>query len=104
MRRGTHHVRKLKGKTTGLTVILPQRKQRYILTYPGTMHEMSLKDLDLSYVSAPSICTLVLLLHKALRPDMIELFRRAKAAGPGRLHWIPTTIRTAAGPRTFCCF
>ena len=76
------HVRKFKGKTTGLTVILPQRKQRYILTYPGTMHEMSLKDLDLSYVfSAKHLHLSSYFLHKALRPDMIELFRRAKAAG-----------------------
>jgi sugar/nucleoside kinase (ribokinase family) len=76
------HVRKLKGKTTGLTVILPQRKQRYILTYPGTMHEMSLKDLDLSYVfSAKHLHLSSYFLHKALRPDMIDLFRRAKEAG-----------------------
>jgi len=76
------HVRKLKGKTTGLTVILPQRKLRYILTYPGTMHEMSLKDLDLSYVfSAKHLHLSSYFLHKALRPDMIELFRRAKEAG-----------------------
>jgi len=98
------HVRKLKGKTTGLTVILPQRKQRYILTYPGTMHEMSLKDLDLSYVfSAKHLHLSSYFLHKALRPDMIELFRRAKAAG------LTTSLDTnddpdGAGPRTFCCF
>ena len=43
-------VRRMAGKTTGLTVILPQRTKRYILTYPGTMYDMSEKDLDLSYV------------------------------------------------------
>lgn len=76
------HVRRLKAKTTGLTVILPQRKLRYILTYPGTMHEMRLKDLDLSYVfSAKHLHLSSYFLHKALRPDMIELFRRAKEAG-----------------------
>ncbi len=76
------HVRKLTGKTTGLTVILPQRKQRYILTYPGTMHEMSLKDLDLSYVfSAKHLHVSSYFLHKALRAEMIELFRRAKESG-----------------------
>ena len=42
------HVRRLKAKTTGLTVILPQRKERYILTYPGTMYDMqSQRELDL---------------------------------------------------------
>jgi sugar/nucleoside kinase (ribokinase family) len=76
------HVRKLKGKTTGLTVILPQRRQRYILTYPGTMHEMSLKDLDLSYIfSGKHLHISSYFLHKALRPDMIELYRRAKESG-----------------------
>lgn len=76
------HVRKLKGKTTGLTVILPQRKQRYILTYPGTMYEMSMKDLDLSYIfSAKHLHVSSYFLHKALRPEMIELFRRAKESG-----------------------
>jgi sugar/nucleoside kinase (ribokinase family) len=30
-------VRRMAGKTTGLTIILPQRRQRYILRYPGTM-------------------------------------------------------------------
>ena len=63
-------------------MILPQRKLRYILTYPGTMHEMSLKDLDLSYVfNAKHLHLSSYFLHKALRPDMIELFRRAKEAG-----------------------
>ena len=40
------HVRQLSGKTTGLSVILAQQKQRYILTYPGTMFEMSERDLE----------------------------------------------------------
>jgi len=29
-------VRRLRGKTTGLTIVLPQRQQRYILTYPAS--------------------------------------------------------------------
>ena len=43
---------------------------------------MSLKDLELSYVfSAKHLHLSSYFLHKALRPDMIELFRRAKEAG-----------------------
>jgi len=76
------HVRQLSGKTTGLSVILAQRKQRYILTYPGTMFEMSERDLDLAYVfSAKHLHVSSYFLHKALRPELIDIFRKAKEAG-----------------------
>jgi sugar/nucleoside kinase (ribokinase family) len=70
------------GKTTGLTVILPQRKGRYILTYPGTMHDMSVKDLDLNYVfGAKHLHLSSYFLQKGIRPGLVELFRKAKEAG-----------------------
>jgi sugar/nucleoside kinase (ribokinase family) len=76
------HVKRLPGKTTGLTVILPQRKQRYILTYPGTMYDMSERDLDLNYVfNAKHLHVSSYFLHKGLRPHFIEIFRKAKEAG-----------------------
>jgi sugar/nucleoside kinase (ribokinase family) len=75
-------VRRMPGKTTGLTVILPQRKQRYILSYPGTMFEMSEKDLDLSYVfSAKHLHVSSYFLQKGLRASLIDIFRKAKKAG-----------------------
>jgi sugar/nucleoside kinase (ribokinase family) len=75
-------VRRMPGKTTGLTVILPQRKQRYILTYPGTMFEMSEKDLDLRYVfSARHLHVSSYFLQKGLRGSLSEIFRKAKEAG-----------------------
>lgn len=75
-------VRRFPGKTTGLTVILPQRKDRYILTYPGTMYDMSAKDLDLSYVfGAKHLHLSSYFLQKAMRPSLVELFRKAKEAG-----------------------
>jgi len=75
-------VRRFPGKTTGLTVILPQRKGRYILTYPGTMYEMSAKDLDLDYVfNAKHLHLSSYYLQKAMRPSLVELFRKAKEAG-----------------------
>ena len=75
-------VRKFTGKTTGLTVILPQRNQRYILTYPGTMYDMTLADLDLAYIfSAKHLHLSSYFLQKGLRPGMVDLFRKAKAAG-----------------------
>lgn len=76
------HVRRLSGKTTGLTVILPQRKERYILTYPGTMHDLRIGDLDLSYIfGAKHLHLSSYFLHKGLRPAMVDLFRKAKEAG-----------------------
>lgn len=75
-------VRRMAGKTTGLTVILPQGKQRYILTYPGTMFEMNEKDLDLEYVfSAKHLHVSSYFLQKALQPALPDIFRKAKAAG-----------------------
>jgi sugar/nucleoside kinase (ribokinase family) len=75
-------VRRMNGKTTGLTVILPQRKQRYILTYPGTMFEMSERELDLAYVfSAKHLHVSSYFLQKGLRASLIDIFRKAKEAG-----------------------
>jgi len=45
------HVSFTSSKTsTGLTVILTQPEHRFILTYPGTMFELSYVDLDLDYI------------------------------------------------------
>jgi sugar/nucleoside kinase (ribokinase family) len=75
-------VRRFPGKTTGLSVILPQHKDRYIITYPGTMYEMNIKDLDLNYVFAAKHLHLSsYYLQKGMRPGLVELFRKAKEAG-----------------------
>ena len=76
------HIRKLKGKTTGLTVILPQRKERYILTYPGAMYDMTHKELDQSYLfNAKHLHLSSYFLQKGMRPHLIDIFRKAKEAG-----------------------
>ncbi len=76
------HVRRVTDKITGLTVILPQGKQRYILTYPGTMFELSEKDLDLDYVfRAKHLHVSSYFLLKGLQPSLADIFRKAKAAG-----------------------
>ena len=75
-------VRKFDGKITGLTVILPQGKERYILTYPGTMAEYSIADLDLKYVfDAKHLHVASYFLQKAIQPSLEQIFREAKAAG-----------------------
>jgi sugar/nucleoside kinase (ribokinase family) len=75
-------VRKFEGRLTGLTTILPTGSQRYILTYPGTMFEMGYDHLDLDYILAARHLHLSsYYLHRALRPQIPQLFRAAKAAG-----------------------
>src|SRR5436190_3752827 len=37
---------------TGLTVVLPYLRQRYIFTFPGTMFELEYSDVDMGYVRA----------------------------------------------------
>ncbi len=77
------HVVVASSKTsTGLTVILTQPEHRFILTYPGTMFELSYADLDLDYIfSARHLHLSSYFLHKALRPKIADLFREAKAKG-----------------------
>jgi sugar/nucleoside kinase (ribokinase family) len=75
-------VKRLAGKTTGLTAILPQRQQRFILTYPGTMYALRSSDLDMGYLfSAKHLHMSSYFLQKGMRPDLIEVFRKAKDAG-----------------------
>lgn len=75
-------VRKVSGSTsTGVTVLLAHSGKRHILTYPGTMFDMSTEDLDLEYLaSARHFHLSSLFLHRALRPHLPDIFRQLKAA------------------------
>jgi sugar/nucleoside kinase (ribokinase family) len=78
----THVLAASSGTSTGLTVILAQPEHRFILTYPGTMFELSYEDLDLDYIfSARHLHLSSYFLHKALRPRIADLFRAAKVKG-----------------------
>jgi sugar/nucleoside kinase (ribokinase family) len=76
-------VRRVDGPTsTGLTVILPHSGFRNILTYPGTMSEMTFEDLSLEYLRDSRHFHLSsFFLHRALVARIGELFRAMKAAG-----------------------
>jgi sugar/nucleoside kinase (ribokinase family) len=68
--------------TTGVTLLLPHGTPRHILTYPGTMAEMRLGDLDIDYLkSARHFHLSSLFLQQALQPDLPALFRELKSAG-----------------------
>jgi len=70
------------GASTGVTILLAHQRKRHILTYPGTMFEMSAEDLDLDYLAAaPHFHLSSLFLHKALQPSLPAIFRQLKARG-----------------------
>jgi sugar/nucleoside kinase (ribokinase family) len=67
---------------TGLTMVLPHPESRHILTYPGSMAEMTLEHLDMEYLtSARHFHLSSYFLHRGLIPQIPELFRRIKTAG-----------------------
>lgn len=70
------------GTSTGITVLLTHSAERHILTYPGTMSEMQVRDLDLDYLkSARHFHLSSLFLQKGMQPDLPCLFRQLKDAG-----------------------
>jgi len=67
---------------TGLTVILQHTAGRNILTFPGSITELTLADLDLESLSDSRLLHLSsYYLQKGLRPQVGKLFRKLKAAG-----------------------
>src|ERR1051326_6188050 len=76
-------VRRVSGRTTtGLTVILHHQAWRNILTYIGTIAELTWDDLDLNYLADSRHFHLSsYFLHRKLRPRIGELFRYLKRKG-----------------------
>lgn len=76
-------VRQVSGATTtGLTVILHHQAWRNILTYMGTISELSWEDLDLDYLAdARHFHLSSYFMQRALRPRVAELFRLLKSKG-----------------------
>lgn len=68
--------------STGVTILLHHGGPRRILTYAGTMSEMTRADLDFEYLaSARHFHLSSLFLQRALAPDLPALFRDLKQAG-----------------------
>jgi len=76
-------VRRVAGaSTTGLTVILHHEAWRNILTYSGTIAELSWEDLDLDYLAdAKHFHLSSYYLQRGLRPRVGELFQYLKKKG-----------------------
>jgi sugar/nucleoside kinase (ribokinase family) len=67
---------------TGVTVLLPHGRERHILTYLGTMAEMSAEDLPLEYLTSSRHFHLSsLFLQRALQPGLPALLCSLKEAG-----------------------
>lgn len=67
---------------TGVTILLPHRRSRRILTYPGIMFDMTMADLDVDYLaSARHFHLSSLFLLRGLHPGLPGLFRELKRRG-----------------------
>jgi sugar/nucleoside kinase (ribokinase family) len=67
---------------TGVTVLLPHGKERHILTYTGTMAEMSVEHLPENYLASSRHFHLSsLYLQRAMHPGLPGLLRKLKQAG-----------------------
>ncbi len=67
---------------TGISVILARGADRAILTYPGTIPLLKLSDIDLDILhQARHLHVASYFIQDGLRPDLPELFARAKKAG-----------------------
>jgi sugar/nucleoside kinase (ribokinase family) len=75
-------VRKRTGKQTGLTVLLQRDGWRNIITYAGTIFDLTFDDLDFDYLTNSRHFHLSsYFLHRGLRDRIVELLGKMKAAG-----------------------
>jgi len=75
-------LRKSEPAKTGLTVILQHDGWRNMLTYPGTIFDLRIEDLDVEYLSSSRHFHLSsFYLQKNLRPHLSELLARLKRSG-----------------------
>lgn len=72
----------LPSRKSGLTVIMRRSSWRSMLTYPGTMVDLCLDDLDIEYLSsARHFHFSSFYLQRGLQSDVPKLFERLKSAG-----------------------
>ena len=77
-----HVVRSGSLASTGVTLILPLVDARRILTYPGTMYDFGIEDIDIEYLATARHFHLSsLFLHRKLSPDIPGLFSEMKRRG-----------------------
>ena len=78
----TSHAMRSTSMATGVTVLLPHGDRRHILTYPGTIAELSVADLDFDFLTqARHLHLSSLYLQRGLHDGLPGLLRRLKQAG-----------------------
>lgn len=78
----TSHITRRSTPGTGVTVLLPHGHRRHTLTYPGVMAQMTVADLDLSFLlSARHFHLSSLFLQTGLHPGLPQLFDTLKRSG-----------------------
>lgn len=78
----TSHTTRHNSLATGITILLPHGDERHILTYLGTIAELSIADVDFDFLTqARHFHLSSLYLQRGLQPDLPDLLRRLKQAG-----------------------
>jgi sugar/nucleoside kinase (ribokinase family) len=78
----TSHVIRHDSLATGVTILLPHGDERHILTYPGTIAELTVNDLDFEFlVKGRHFHLSSLYLQRGLQAGLPDLLRRLKDAG-----------------------
>jgi len=73
---------KSKSTATGVTILLPHGDRRHILTYPGTIGELTVADLDFDFLTqARHFHLSSLYLQRGLHAGLPDLLSRLKKAG-----------------------
>ena len=78
----TRFVVRVENESTGASVALSYGEDRAMITYPGAMDTFSISDInDEVFESANHLHLSSIFLQKALKPDIITLFRKARQSG-----------------------
>lgn len=79
---------------TGNTVALNVKEDRAMVTYPGAMNELKALDItDNMLLSVSHLHVSSIFLQPALKPGLVDLFKRARSFGPTTSldpQWDPT--------------
>jgi sugar/nucleoside kinase (ribokinase family) len=78
----TSHIIKSTSLCTGATIVLNYDQNRAMVTYPGAMNDLSLKDIDFGFLStARHMHFSSYFMQPGIRSDIPALFKRAKELG-----------------------
>lgn len=78
----TNHIIRSADVATGASIVLNYDEDRAMVTYPGAMEKLTLRDIPVeSLLKARHLHMSSLFLQSGLRPDIVKLFSSAKSKG-----------------------